>query len=363
MEDIPVQWSTAAAAAELEEEEDAIKFDYKKVRWLPLMTNDDEGREGELVMPIFPLDEPYLPGMSHTLNIFEPRYCEMYSDVILSGSRRFVVPLFMRPPADDVEMPRQPAKMGTLALAEVGVVFYVEDFQKVEEETDGIIKYVCTHKVIGRAQIKRILNPGALVHRKTYARAVVEEIVDLDEGVDCSEKEKEVSALFREVVRLHNKLKDSEPVRFSMKRMPAGNLMDRGNDGQFWENACLWQSLFRERVLVQRVNKAKSEQRVMVEWLKEKGVDLTDIVGSEDVNNIGFRMVDTPPDLEKRYRPLREQFEEETLWDRSVLLWFCQLLVQEPQHAERLRLMEFVIARELQRLRARVSLWEALKGK
>ena len=41
--------------------------------------------EGTLVYPLFPLGSiVYLPETEHVLNIFEPRYRQMYNDILLS---------------------------------------------------------------------------------------------------------------------------------------------------------------------------------------------------------------------------------------------------------------------------------------
>ena len=61
-------------------------------------------------------------------------------------------------------------------VTQYGAVFYVEEFKKIDEETGGRIKYLCEHRVIGAARIKRILNPRNLKDRSTYVRAVVEDV-------------------------------------------------------------------------------------------------------------------------------------------------------------------------------------------
>ena len=42
-------------------------------------------------MPLFPLGVTYLPYTQPVLNIFEPRYRQMYNDILFSGARRFMV--------------------------------------------------------------------------------------------------------------------------------------------------------------------------------------------------------------------------------------------------------------------------------
>eukprot|EP00929_Paragymnodinium_shiwhaense_P016832 TRINITY_DN12547_c0_g2_i4.p3 TRINITY_DN12547_c0_g2~~TRINITY_DN12547_c0_g2_i4.p3 ORF type:complete len:140 (-),score=16.62 TRINITY_DN12547_c0_g2_i4:79-498(-) len=112
-----------------------------RVRFLPPM---DFGQEEELepaedaqVMPCFPLGAvAYVPDTKPVLNIFEPRYRQMYSDILFSGGRRFVVPQIT-----------QDEESGTVRLSEVGVVFYLSDLKEVSEQTSDRIKYQCEHEV------------------------------------------------------------------------------------------------------------------------------------------------------------------------------------------------------------------------
>eukprot|EP00965_Chrysotila_dentata_P217574 6190087-Pleurochrysis_carterae.AAC.1 len=73
-----------------------VDDDAPKIRWFPLVdiTSDDvepKGGEGCSVMPLFPLGATYLPYTSPVLNIFEPRYRQMYNDILMNGARRFCV--------------------------------------------------------------------------------------------------------------------------------------------------------------------------------------------------------------------------------------------------------------------------------
>lgn len=47
--------------------------DLGAVRWLPAFPYGSEPTEGEVVMPLFPLDSAFLPGTRQGLNIVEPR--------------------------------------------------------------------------------------------------------------------------------------------------------------------------------------------------------------------------------------------------------------------------------------------------
>ena len=72
------------------------------------------------------LQGAYFPFAETELSIFEPRYRQLYNDILVSGSRRFVV---VAPhPRED-------------RLAEVGVVFYLDDLTDVSEESEDEVKY------------------------------------------------------------------------------------------------------------------------------------------------------------------------------------------------------------------------------
>lgn len=286
-------------------------------------------------MPLFPLDSAFLPGTRQGLNIVEPRYCDLCRDVVLSGARRFAVPLFQRP--SHPSMPRQPARMGDLSLAEVAAVYYIEELQKAE----GLVKYILHHKVIGRVRIKRLLNPRALVDRTTYARAVVEDFVDTDTDAECSAAEEAATDRFREVVALHADLGDAEPVRF-VDLVPAGNMMTRGDDGGLWQTANLWQALFRERVGALRTRQSIAEQRLVVDWLKRSGKNLRDLV-NKNGNRMGIRLQDLPEAVQLQYWRLREEFEEEAAPLARQGTCFGQALLQADTHTRRLEVMETVM--------------------
>ena len=109
-------------------------------------------------MPLFPLGVTYLPFTQPTLNIFEPRYRSMYNDILFSGARRFMV----------CNVDQETGRM-----AEVGVIFYLDELKEVSEQTDDRVKYIGTHSVKGRVQIKKVLNPKDGATRETYMKAEV----------------------------------------------------------------------------------------------------------------------------------------------------------------------------------------------
>ena len=119
-----------------------------------------EASDNATVLPVFPLSSIYWPGTEARLNIIDPAYIKMYDDILLSGSRRFVVPYTRSLPGGRVryaEMPREDRK-----LFHVGSLLYLTDLQEVSSQTGDRVKYVVSHEVKGRVKLLRLLNPSAL---------------------------------------------------------------------------------------------------------------------------------------------------------------------------------------------------------
>jgi len=172
------------------------------------------------------------------------RYCDMYSAIILNGSRRFVVPLLHpNPTGEAAAFPPAAAAAAAVSLSEVGVIFHVTELSKAEQARrpppprplrpvlsdfalaglvlrrspqpdsngpqgficcgpvssdapalrpppaaflslaqagEGVVRFVCQHTVGGRVRIRRVLNPRHVLDRKVYLRAVVEDLTDTD---------------------------------------------------------------------------------------------------------------------------------------------------------------------------------------
>ena len=111
-----------------------------EIEWAPPMNvgaAESAAAEGATVVPLFPLGVTYLPYTKPVLNIFEPRYRAMYNDILFSGARRFMV--------CNVDG-------ATGRLAEVGVLFYLDDLKEVSEQTGDRVKFVGSHSVSGRGR-------------------------------------------------------------------------------------------------------------------------------------------------------------------------------------------------------------------
>ena len=141
------------------------------VSWLPTVIGAngptqammDVGDDAD-VLPLFPLGGiVYTPNSEHILNVFEPRHREMYNDILMNGTKRFVVSM------------SHPSEEGR--FAQMGVLFHLEDLKEVSEQTADQIKHICNHKVVGRVKLNRVLNPEVWTSRETYLR-VEGEIID-----------------------------------------------------------------------------------------------------------------------------------------------------------------------------------------
>mmetsp|Transcript_15944 Transcript_15944/g.28256 ORF Transcript_15944/g.28256 Transcript_15944/m.28256 type:complete len:540 (-) Transcript_15944:195-1814(-) len=361
-------WVMASMEGEVDDEGlGDIPLNYNSLRWVPLTDSDlrSEDREpepGEEVMPIFPLQHAvHMPGSDHVLNIFEPRYCQMYNDIIMNGSRRFVVTL-IQPTPEKGEEKLMGSRKADRSIAEVGAVFYIEELNKVDEETDGMIKYVCKHKVIGLKRLKKLINPKNLGDRRTYLKAVVEDFVDEDEGEDCLTDELAMSETFRNVVQLHKRLGEAEAVRFSDSMDVPGNMGTRGESGTFWQTANLWQVLLQERLGAFQTARVVAETAMVQEFLAQQGVDLDSLVMKADNGRVGIRLADLPEGLQEKYLRLQEEFQEESKPFVNLLIFFFQSLIQEASHQKRLQMMDEVMTKEVRRLQAKVALQSLFPG-
>eukprot|EP00980_Cylindrotheca_fusiformis_P001764 scaffold405_cov132-Cylindrotheca_fusiformis.AAC.16 len=208
-----------------DDEENPLGKGVDSVSWLPSVIGKKSSgdtpsvKEGTEVLPLFPLGGfVYTPNTEHVLNIFEPRYRQMYSDILMNGTKRFVV------------VTSHPTEKGS--FAQTGVLFELEDLKEVSEQTADQIKYICNHKVTGRVTIHKILNPEAWESRETYLKA--EGTIHDDSGKDekavevavndeygavvaaskgASKKEKELKSAFRRLVEIQHELE--EDVRFT----------------------------------------------------------------------------------------------------------------------------------------------------
>jgi len=299
------------------------------IEWLePLDPNIKElepsGDDGTLVLPVFPLGGPFMPYSKQKLNIFEPRYRELYDHILLSGSRRFVVTSVDPQSPDD------------LRLAQAGVVFYLDDLQEVSEMTQDQVKYVCDHTVIGRVRIKRVLNPSSWYDRSTYLRAETEAIEDLDGEEDCWKLEGEVMDFLRKLVPLYDELKKPCYRTDKLNEMNSSR-----SESGLWSLTEMWVELLRAQLRVAGTNFEKNVQEIVAPYLKPDKVTSIE---------------DLPSDLRVQIEQLRGDYIEQVKSTEIRLLEFAQKMIQSDTHQGRLEYFKDTLDEEYRACIAKKSL-------
>ena len=185
-----------------------------EIEWLPPIPECEDGMVDDSHLPLFPLSGPillqnsdddeaiedpatnsvmfsHLPdvpveGMEILLRIFEPRYRQLYQDVLAqSGSRRsFVVP-FAHPSKPD-------------QFATMGWLYEIVRVEDIADQTNGQVALLCHHLVTKPVKIQRIVNPTDWSTKFTYLR-VQAEVQELDPATESwdSEDLREIDTLLR----------------------------------------------------------------------------------------------------------------------------------------------------------------------
>lgn len=249
------------------------------VSWLPSVIgcrseSISSIREGSEILPLFPLGGlVYTPNSEHVLNIFEPRYRQMYNDILMNGTRRFVVTM------------SHPTESGR--FAQTGVLFELEDLKEVSEQTADQIKYICNHRVTGRVNLHRIINPEVWESRETYLR--VEGTIMDDTGKDQREpatndvygiiaaavgdspEEKALRDSFAALVDIQHDLE--EDVRFTRASVSSLALKPGPGENGLWQTIRLWQNYADQRLMSRQVELQADFQAKLQAFLKkEKGL-------------------------------------------------------------------------------------------
>ena len=315
------------------------------IRWLPKEELEPQAEfdasDDATIMPVFPLGVTYLPHTQPVLNIFEPRYRQMYNDILFSGARRFAVCNVCQ---------------DTGRLAETGVIFYLDELKEVSEQTNDRVKYVTQHSVIGRVNLKKVLNPAAWTTRDTYLKAEVEEVVDVDAEEDLSELERKMQEQFEGLVDLQVELKEeprfTEAVKATLSFTRGSGAEDKG----LWGTVVLWQQFLEQRASVKGQQMQREIQKEVVQYLKSNTID------QDKVNSRGeMRLEDLPDELANEIKAIQRRYREEleaSSTDPYGLQF--QALVQTASHAARLDVFAKVLDTETKRLQARASVKKML---
>lgn len=318
--------------------------DGKQVRWLPPL-NPSRGRDlkpssepGTMVLPLFPLGAvAYTPGSTQVLNIFEKRYRQMYSDILMSGGRRFVTTM-VNPDAEG-------------ELAEVGVVLYLEDLKEVSQQTNDAIKYVVSHRVLDkRVTIHSVLNPADSVTRDTYMKCEVSEMEDSDEHDDPPvDLELSVRDALVDVADMQEV--GGEDVRFSREAVRKLKANRGVGEGSLWALVELWKNFLEARAQAARRKVHNEVQAKLVAYLADK-------TGQRDVSKLpnSVNMSELPSDLQRELKSISERVLDDVspLVDEQTK--GVQRLLQATSHTDRLKLFLDMVENEKRRLIARRTL-------
>ena len=249
-----------------DDDEDPLFEGVDSVSWLPSLrgmaaTGESLTQSDSEIIPLFPLGGiVYTPNSEHILNIFEPRYRQMYSDIIMNGTKRFAVSM------------SHPTEAGRFAVW--GVLFELEDLKEVSEQTADQIKYICNHKVTGRVKLHRILNPDAWESRSTYLRAEGTLIDDSGPVKDDEENpgaQQALSDSFSDLVQLQHELE--EDVRFTRASALSLSVKPGSGDDGLWQTIKLWQSFADQRLMARQNELQQDFQDKLQAYLKkEKGL-------------------------------------------------------------------------------------------
>jgi len=347
------------------------------VSWLPSLKEQKSEdmstvREGAEILPLFPLGGiVYTPNSEHVLNIFEPRYRKMYTDILMNGSKRFVVSM------------SHPEKDGT--FAEIGVIFYLDDLKEVSEQTGDKVKYICNHKVTGRVKLHRILNAEDWETRDTYLKVegtILEDVdannvqiaaVDENEAKDekindiyaslmaaatpipsMTQEERFLSKSFGDLVNKQHELE--EDVRFT--RASVSTLAVAPGDGEdgLWMTIRLWQSFIEQRMVAAQNEMQREFQAKLIEFLKkEKGVDEKELPSAIGFDDLSPSLQQDVQDLQKRMvTELRPLVLENTLTIQKIL--------EADGHTSRVKLLQYFVDAEKKRLEAKNTLRGMFQG-
>mmetsp|Transcript_10445 Transcript_10445/g.13823 ORF Transcript_10445/g.13823 Transcript_10445/m.13823 type:complete len:485 (+) Transcript_10445:82-1536(+) len=343
------------------------------VAWLPTAAGarDDENpkitKEDSEFLPLFPLGGiVYTPNSEHVLNIFEPRYRQMYTDILMNGSKRFVVSM------------SHPTESGR--FAQMGVLFELEELKEVSEQTEDQIKYICNHKVTGRVKLHRIVNPSAWQSRDTYLR--VEGTIIDDSGKDSvkeekkdeevpsndaydmlaaaasggvhSKLEKSLQDAFAALVDIQHDLE--EDVRFTRPSVATLAVKNGATKAGLWQSIKLWQTFADQRLMaMQNELQLEFQERLQAFLKKERGLKDDELPSAIGFEELSAELQQEVKDLQKRMA-----VEIQPLVLESTLT--MQKILEAEDHPARLKLLKYFIENETNRLSTKRTLKSIFTG-
>lgn len=288
-----------------------------------------------------PLQRGAVPGGSRTLNVREPRYLRMYSDLLLAGSRTIILPrcTTVYNPGGEVST--------RLAKAAVGLLL-----KEVKDAPPGSRhRLVCEHEVASRpVRLLNLLNPAAFLSGADFLKAECEEIVDTDSEVDCTAEERKLLNALYEVAALKDRLGDplrrwehgvdaeGRPWLVDYWELPTITeetvaMADPSRTG-FWDLVKVWQGYCERRLVAQRQHRERAQASA-------EGADQLSATEAAEL------------------RRLSQQDSEALIESSSELL---MRLLQADAHQQRLALLRSVAEEEAACLAAVLAVKRAVGG-
>jgi len=290
----------------------------------------------------------------------------------MNGSKRFVVSM------------SHPTEKGS--FASTGVLFNLEDLKEVSELTEDQVKYICNHKVTGRVQIRRVLNPEAWIKGDTYLRVegtIIDDCAEPDDddevegegkamdsgskfealkslasafGMASTEEEQSLKSSFSRLVNLQHELE--EGVRFTRDTVDTLGVSEGVGDGSLWSTVRLWQTYTEQRLVGRKAEIQNDFQERLLEFLKEeRGVDVENDLPSAVV------FQDLSPELQIEVRDLQSRTEAELGPLELEAALTMQKILEAEDHIGRVNLLRHFMDAERKRLEARRTLQGLFLGK
>jgi hypothetical protein len=286
------------------------------------------------------------------LNIIEKRYREMYSDILFNGSRVFVVAFL---PPDGLFSSSQ-GKW----LAEVGVIFHLDELEDLSAQTDDRVKWRCVHTVTQRVRIKRALNPSCLKDRGTYLRVVVEDLEDEDDDQDCLVEEEAITEAFERIVKLQESCGEVTRFVVDTDKEP---LVDMGSSGKYglWRTARLWQSLLLKRINSVQKSRDDTTLKMLNEWMAKRAQGLTDFTSDSNIDwdnvkpgdEVPIEWSALPEDFRREVLEMHKFYDDRSSDDLTTLGTGFHKIVQANSHCKRVVILRDMLQREHDKLRAK----------
>jgi len=268
----------------------------------------------------------------------------MFNDILFSGARRFMV--------TNVDQ-------DTGRMAEVGVVFYLDELKEVSEQTQDRVKYIGQHSVIGRVRLLKVLNPDASATRETYLRAEVAPLEDRDDedSETVAAAEAATQKLFLDIVDTQASL--GEEPRFT-QAVKNGLSFSKGSgpeDKGLWGTIVLWQQFLESRTQVMGQKMQREIQKGVVEFLKDNKIQ-EDLVSPRGE----IRLEDLPAPLLQEIKAIQTRYRDELeAMDADPYGLQFQAMLQADSHVDRLAILNEVLGKEAKRLAARSTLQSLFK--